>query len=453
MLLRAYNAGMWFDWLWRVAGGGAGAGGAGGGASTATEIHRKPKLDFSLTGLIYSSMMMFMGLAAINSQANLLFGVFGLMIGTLLVSWIISRIVLRKLSLHRILPELAMVGQPTTVSYEFTNNKRFWPTLSLTLAELDGTEAFTHQLHAYLLHVAAGMTAVVATQGVPKRRGLHHMNRYQIFTSFPFGFIKRAMINEQKDAMLVYPALAQVDAKVLSMCRSADSTGSVMRPRPGGTDEFYGVKEYRQGSNPRLIYWRRSARTGVLVAKEMTQVSPPRLMILIDTYCPLRTVDAHAEIERCIAMAASLTSQALEAGLSVGLLAWTGDGSAGDAAGDIGGGWNNIAPARGKRHRRDLLAQLARLPLNTQQSTAELLVASTNLVEVSATPVLITSGEVHVTLGDHLRSGLVVLTSTAPQVRRWFRFPDDVDFAKCMPADQEPKAEVKRRKVLKDVKT
>src|SRR5436189_177389 len=83
-------------------------------------------------------------------------------------------------------------------------------TLSITLAELDGTEAFTHQLHAYLLHAAARTTATVPTQGIPKRRGLHHMNRYQISTSFPFGFIKRAGINEQKDTMLVYPALAQV---------------------------------------------------------------------------------------------------------------------------------------------------------------------------------------------------------------------------------------------------
>ena len=50
---------------------------------TRTPVRRKPSLDFSVTGLVYCSMMMFMGLAAINSQANLLFGVFGLMIGIL----------------------------------------------------------------------------------------------------------------------------------------------------------------------------------------------------------------------------------------------------------------------------------------------------------------------------------------------------------------------------------
>src|SRR3989442_274086 len=163
----------------------------------ATPIRRKPSLDFSVTGLVYCSMMMFMGLAAINSQANLLFGVFGLMIGTLLVSGIISRMVLRRLTIHRVLPELAVVGQPTTGMYEFTNQKRFWPSLSVCCAELEGAEAFTHQLQSYLLHAAAGTTATVPIEATPKRRGLHEMNSYQISTSFPFGFIKRAVTHEQ----------------------------------------------------------------------------------------------------------------------------------------------------------------------------------------------------------------------------------------------------------------
>src|SRR5438046_2924180 len=95
--------------------------------ATATVIHEKPSLDFSLTGLVYCSMMMFMGLAAMNSQASLLFGVFGLMIGILLVSGFISKMVLRRLGIHRLLPELAVVGQSTTVTYEFTNANRYWP--------------------------------------------------------------------------------------------------------------------------------------------------------------------------------------------------------------------------------------------------------------------------------------------------------------------------------------
>src|SRR6185312_7005382 len=133
----------------------------------------------------------------------------------------------------------------------------------------------------YMLHAAAHQTATVPIEVMPKRRGLHEMERYQVSTSFPFGFIKRAVERKQRDTMLVYPAIGQVDPRLLSACRSADTAGAHMRPRRGGQDEFYGVKEYRTGENPRLINWRRSARTGVLVAKEMTQVSPPRLLLLV----------------------------------------------------------------------------------------------------------------------------------------------------------------------------
>src|SRR5436305_13290348 len=165
----------------------------------ATPVRRRPSLDFSLTGLVYCSMMLFMGLAAINSQANLLFGVFGLMIGILLVSGIISRWVLRGLSLNRILPEHGAVGQPLTVTYEFTNRKRFWPSLSVTVAEIDGVEAFYKQPHGYLLHAAPGTTATVSVELIPKRRGVHRLDRHQISTSFPFGFIKRATDRRKED--------------------------------------------------------------------------------------------------------------------------------------------------------------------------------------------------------------------------------------------------------------
>jgi uncharacterized protein (DUF58 family) len=390
-------------------------------------MHRKPSLDFSVTGLVYCSMMMFMGLAAMNSQASLLFGVFGLMIGILLVAGFISKVVLRRLELHRVLPELAVVGQTTTITYEFHNEKRFWPSLSVCLAELDGAEAFTRQPQSYMLHAAARQTATVPVEVMPKRRGLHEMDRYQLSTSFPFGFIKRAAERRQKDSVLVYPALGQVDPKFLTLCRSADTSGATMRPRRGGQDEFYGVKEHRAGENPRWIYWRRSARTGVLVAKEMTQVSPPRLLILVDTYIDpeARTIEAHGNVERGIAMAASLASHALEAGLSVGLLAWSGE-------------WNVVQPARGKRHRRDLLAVLARLPLNTRRKTQDLLDESRSAVETGATPVLITPRDVQLGLSDAVRSGLVVASSKSDGSRRWFNFPPSVYFDRCMPVDQEP---------------
>lgn len=386
---------------------------------------RKPSLDFSLTGLIYTCMMLFMGLAAINSQANLLFAVFGLMIGVMLVSWFFSRTVLRKVAIRRILPDSAVVGQTTALQYEFENRKRYWPSFSVMVGELDGVEAFTKPPQTYLLHAAAKTKANVFLQVVPKRRGLHHLDRYQLSTSFPFGFITRAVERRQSDSILVHPPLASVDRKLLSLCLSAELGGVRMRPRRGGDDEFYGIKEFRQGENPRWIYWRRSARTGSLVAKEMTQVSPPRLLVLVDTFIQHRTLDEHAAVEQTIAMAASLVSAALDQGLAVGVCVWSGH-------------WSVINPSRGKRHARDLLATLARLALNTTQDRLSLLDHARQAIRPGTTAVLFTAHESEPNPADQARGQVVVVAADSDQARRWFRFADDVNWRRCIPPDQVP---------------
>jgi len=392
--------------------------------SPLTPMRRRPSRDFSITGFVYIMMMMFMGLAASNTQASLLFGVFGLMIGIMLVSGVISKLVLKKVRITRDFPEAGTVGEPFGMTYHFYNDKKFWPTFSVSLAELDGVEGFVRQPQCYLLHAAAGAEAAVPVEVFPKRRGIHALNRFQISTSFPFGFIKRAMERVHPDLIVVYPAVARVEPSVLAMCQPAEKTGPTMRPKRGGSDEMYGLKEYRRGENPRLIYWRRSARTGVLVSKEMTEVAPPRLLILVDSYLQNRTRAEHTLVEQAIAMAGSVATLALEQGLSVGVQAWA-------------SGWHGIAPTRGKRHRRDVMTLLARLPVNRQADAQALLESAQELIEQGTTLVLITSRNVELGLNEKLRGGMVVISSASPVSRGLFKFNSDIRFDRCSPPDQE----------------
>jgi uncharacterized protein (DUF58 family) len=392
--------------------------------SRLTPMRRRPAIDLSVTGAIYILMMVFMGFAAINTQASLLFGVLGLMFGIMVVSGVISRLVLKRVRISRELPEAGTVGEPFGMTYLFFNGKRFWPTFSVALAELDGVEGFVRQPQAYLLHAAAGSEASVPIELMPKRRGLHALNRFQISTSFPFGFFKKAVERSYADTVIIYPPVARVDPSVLAMCLPAEKTGPTMRPKRGGADELYGLKEYRRGENPRLIYWRRSARTGVLVSKEMTQVAPPRLLLLVDTYLLKRTRAEHSMVELAIAMAGSVATLALEQGLSVGIQAWADD-------------WLGIAPTRGKRHRRDIMTLLARLPVNQKADAQALLESAQELAESGTTLMLFTGRNLELGLNEKLRGNMVVISAANAPSRAMFKFNSDVRFDRCWPPEQE----------------
>ena len=390
-----------------------------------TKLLKRPSLHFTGAGWTYVGMMLFMGIAAINTQANLLFAVFGLMIGVLLISGVISRLVIRRLTLDRSLPDHACVGDSITVGYQITNSKRFWPSLSVVLAELDGVEAFTKQPQTFLLHAAPTMTATVPTLLIPKRRGLHKLDRYQLITSFPFGFVKRAITGRKTDMLLIYPPIAAVSRRLLEMCQSADTSGEVSHPQPGGADEFYGVREYRAGDNPRLIYWKRSAKSGTLISREMTRVSPPRVVLLVDTLVTSRTLEAHAMVERCIAMAASLAASALDQGLSVGLCVWSGK-------------WHTVRPTRGKRHKSDLLSLLAQLSLNDSQPAEALMAHARPLLAGGATAIVFTPHEPQGTSPNFSRGHLLTIGANSSRAQTWFKFEEKTDFMTAMPPDQTP---------------
>ncbi len=394
-------------------------------ARGANAFRRRASLHFSLTGFVYICMMLFMGLAAINSQANLLFGIFGLMIGVLLIGGVISRLVLKGLVVERDLPDHACVGDTLTVNYRFINRKKYWPSLSVVLAELDGVEAFSKQPHCFLLHAAARMTATVPMVLVPKRRGLHALNHYQLITSFPFGFVRRAVTREHSNSLLIYPPLAEVSSKLLAMCRSADTTGEQSRPQPGGADEFYGVKEYRAGDNPRWIYWRRSAAAGTLVSKEMTRAAPPRVMILVDSCAKHRSIEEHSDVERCMAMAASLAVAALDQGLSVGLCAWAGE-------------WKHVATSRGKRHKTELLSFLAQLPRNDAHDLRELLDFAKPLIRGAVTAVLFSPSSLAEEMPTSGRGAMVAVPANSARAQSLFKFDPKIDFITAMPADYLP---------------
>jgi uncharacterized protein (DUF58 family) len=393
-------------------------------ARIARPTRRYSGIEVSFSGVFYLLVTLFMGMAAINVQANLLFWVFGMMVGSLGISWVICWLVLKKLTVKRNLPEALMAGQPTFIQYQFHNGKRFWPSLSVSLTDDDGAEAFYREPHAYMLHTGPRMSATISVQILPKRRGLYSLSTLSLFTSFPFGFIRWSAVRKQEDKILIYPAIGEVSPRLLMMCQSRERSGDQVRPRRGGQDEFFGVKPYRVGENPRLIHWKRSASTGELVSKEMAHISPPRIMLLVDTFQHEKTKEYRVLIEKTLAMAASLASKAMEVGTSAGLCIW--DGS----------DWKLLLPQRGKQYCREILTALACVAQNTEHDADSLISHCASTLRGGVTPVVLSPMNIQFNRIDVSRLGLLAISAGSKDADAFFHFSPSVNFGECVPADK-----------------
>jgi hypothetical protein len=100
------------------------------------------------------------------------------------------------------------------------------------------------------------------------------------------------------------------------------------------------------------------------------------------------------------------------------------------------GHWLIIPPSRGKRHVRDVLAALARLPLNQSAPRRDLVEQAAMGLHEGTTPVLITADDVEQSLGEQTRGNWMVLPVHGELARRSFRFDKDVDFEQCLPMEQ-----------------
>ncbi|QNN22130.1 DUF58 domain-containing protein [Planctomycetales bacterium ZRK34] len=316
-------------------------------------VRIKRRFSLGLGGFTYLFVTSFIGLGAISSQTNLLFWTFGLMVGGMIVSAIYSTAMMMSLRITRVLPDHGAVDEPLLIRYELTNRKRMIPAFGLVISELDGDDEYLRgKPHGWVLHCGPRATLQAQTVGWPTRRGAVHFNRICITTTFPFGILSKSIVVTQPGRVLIYPKMYRLRRKALWDIHSRDMIGSRNSNEGGGSEEFYGLREYRSGDSMRHIDWRHSARAGKLVCRDMTRLTPPKLMLLLDVRH--RGAWPYDTAERALSFVASLVVQAYMEGFDVGLAV-------------AGTPCPTFTPHHGRIHRTRILHALGELDFKTDE--------------------------------------------------------------------------------------
>lgn len=310
-----------------------------------------------MPGLVYAFLVTLVGLAALNSQANLLFWVFGVMLSALALSGIVSGVMMMGLDVRRLDPRHGSVGEPLIVRYAVRNRNRLFPLFNVHIEERqdDGGVRWRDRLRgllsrtqrnaqalqpeevtwgrlmdgarAWVMHVGPRETVHGEAFFWPRRRGAVRFGAIRVWTTFPFGIIKKSVTVRQRTETLVYPRVFELRRGLIESLSPRGPMGIKVSSHAGAGDDYFGVREYRPGDSLRHIAWKRAAGQDQLVSIERTRPSPPKLRVVLNLTTPREEIrlgkdepwTAESLEERAISLAASVIHAADRAGFEVGL--------------------------------------------------------------------------------------------------------------------------------------
>ena len=256
------------------------------------------------------------GFAAINTGNNLLFLGWGMVLAAIVISGVLSESTLRILKLKVIPPDLGRVKETVSLGLELENESTQSPAFATRYSirlKQDKTQALIHG--PFRLRVEALAQLDLHARFVPEARGLYEIEYAEARTAYPFGFFEkiRRFEKKQSHSFWVGPARLPVSDLTTSIYTRL---GYAPAGSPGNGEEFFSLRDFRQGEDPRGIHWRTSARRGKPLVREHEAMAGNKVLLQLDT----SRADSQT-LENDLALFCSVAESLLERGMSVGILA------------------------------------------------------------------------------------------------------------------------------------
>jgi|GEM_PF-1659537 len=288
-------------------------------AAAKKNTNRRSYYELTFTGFIFGGVAAFVLIAAVNSQTNVLFWALGVVIGALILAAVVGNLLLKNMLIQRAVADHGVVGESLDVHYRLTNPKRWLPSCAIRITEARYVGLLDLVPDGYCLHLGPRQSTLVMAHLVPAKRGIIELREQRISSSFPLGFITRALHVLHVQRIVVYPRIGFLSRQLLARSRTFASAGAMTSLRSEGSDEFFSLREYIPGDPIRSIHWKRSAHTGQLVVRNMTSDSPPTIVVVVDIRFWATTPDGAALAEKAIELAAAWICRGLMDHFSVGL--------------------------------------------------------------------------------------------------------------------------------------
>lgn len=276
-------------------------------------LSRRRRVRPTREGWVFLGAALAVALAALNTGNNLLYLVFATMLSMVALSGVLSELSVQQVAVSRTIRERVFARTDTRGVWTLHNPRRVLSNLALSLREAPSRDArLLGEAEARFVVLGAGATE--RRDGVWRfgRRGVHRLVGVRVSTTWPFGIFEKWYELPAPMEVLVHPQ---------------PLPGGMARPMPGptlgeqrpgrrrGGGDLLGLREHRDGEDPRLVHWKTSARLGRRIAVERAEEQGGRVLVSVPT--PPAGPGAGDAFELSVGMATGAVLRSFSAGRRV----------------------------------------------------------------------------------------------------------------------------------------
>jgi uncharacterized protein (DUF58 family) len=263
-------------------------------------------------GVLGMTLLLWIGGRTINSR-GLVLAAYGLAM-VLLTAWVLGR---RNLSVETDrseIPSRVRAGRPVDVQITLTAKRR----LSGIIIEERLDPHLGASVRVPVPVLPAGQSVAHQYGFSPTTRGIYKLGPLYAEWSDPFGLTRRRQQIAPTIDIIVHPNTETVLDRITSReWEDPPIRPPISKPWPTGF-EFYGMREYVDGDDPRRIVWRAVARYDKYLVREAEQGITDRVNIYLDSDVSTHSSGQDSEtFELAVSVAASLAAKHLKDGFSV----------------------------------------------------------------------------------------------------------------------------------------
>jgi uncharacterized protein (DUF58 family) len=227
---------------------------------------RGRRLEITRSGWLFILLTLAVGLAAMNSGANLLHAIFGAQMTLILGSGVLSELTLQRVAVRRVLRGPLHAEEPGPAEVRLVNLDPRRDVLAVSVEDDDERDDPGRCEPVFAVRVGAGQSLALPTRVCMPTRGRHALPRAVVATRFPFGlFVKRRELPVD-DPVLVYPRRVPAPGTAVPPQRGGPPHATGQRARSG---EYFGLRPWQEGDELRRLHWPATARLGQPVVREL----------------------------------------------------------------------------------------------------------------------------------------------------------------------------------------